>query len=72
MVFTVLYPGIAFLAMFIVLVIMVMLKHGPKLCGLKHSLVDDRQGYGRAGDGEGYDHRISVAWEKFWQPIFTF
>lgn len=61
MVFTVLYPGVALLAMFVVLVIMVMLKHGPRLCGLQHSLVDRRQGYVHGDDEAAYDHRISVA-----------
>lgn len=63
MVFTVLYPGVALLAMVVILVIMVMLKHGPRLCGLQHSLVGQqgRGGYVDGSDGGAYDHRISVA-----------
>lgn len=64
MVFTVLYPGVALLAMFVVLVFMVMLKHGPRLCGLQHSLVDNgrrRPGYIDGDDEAAYDHRVSVA-----------
>lgn len=62
MVFTVLYPGVALVAMFVIVVIMVMLRHGPKLCGLQHSLVErGRQGYVQGDDEAAYDHRISVA-----------
>lgn len=61
MVFTVLYPGVALLAMVVILVIMVMLKHGPRLCGLQHSLVGQRRGYVDGTDEGAYDHRISVA-----------
>lgn len=62
MVFTVLYPGVALVAMLVVLVIMVMLKHGPRLCGLQHSLDDrNRRGYVAGSDEAAYDHRISVA-----------
>lgn len=39
MVFLALFPGVALLAMFVVLIIMVMLKHGPRLCGLQHHAV---------------------------------
>lgn len=61
MVFMVLYPAVAFLAMFVVLVIMIILKHGPRLCGLQHSIADRRQGYMQGDDDAAYDHRISVA-----------
>lgn len=61
MVFIVLYPAVAFLAMIIVLVIMIMLRHGPRLCGLEHSIADRQQGYLHGDDKGAYDHRISVA-----------
>lgn len=61
MVFIALYPGVALVAMLVIIVIMVMLRHGPKLCGLQHSLVGERRGYVDGSDGAAYDHRISVA-----------
>ncbi|XP_055686963.1 uncharacterized protein LOC129792177 [Lutzomyia longipalpis] len=57
MVFIALFPGVALLAMFIVLIIMVILRHGERLCQLRHhALPDDRE------MGEmAYEQRISMA-----------
>lgn len=61
MVFMVLYPAVAFVAMFVVLIIMIILKHGPRLCGLRHDISQERRGYAEAYDEEAaYDHKISV------------
>ena len=58
MVFMVLYPGVALVAMFIILIIMVMLRHGPRLCGLRHTVASSEHSH---LEDEAYDQRISYA-----------
>lgn len=57
MAFIVLYPAVAALALFIVGVIMIMLRFGPRLCGLRHHAIPNDEEY-REGT---YDHEISYA-----------
>ncbi|XP_059613017.1 uncharacterized protein LOC132259409 [Phlebotomus argentipes] len=57
MVFIALFPAVAMLAMFIVLIIMVILRHGERICNLRHrAFPDDRELSELA-----YEQRISVA-----------
>lgn len=58
MVFIVLYPAVALLAMFIVGVIIIILRFGPVLCGLRHTALPDIQEW---EDGKTYDQRVSFA-----------
>ncbi|XP_075161539.1 wurmchen 2 transmembrane micropeptide [Haematobia irritans] len=57
MVFITLYPAVAALALFIVGVIMIMLRFGPRLCGLRHHALPDREDW----QGRAYEHEISYA-----------
>ncbi|XP_016969422.2 uncharacterized protein LOC108037377 [Drosophila rhopaloa] len=52
-----LYPAVAFLALFIVGVIMVMLRFGPRLCGLRHHALPDDDDLRE----KTYEHEISYA-----------
>ena len=58
MAFIILYPVVAALALFIVGVIMVMLRYGPQLCGLRHHALPDNHHQWRE---KSYDHEISYA-----------
>lgn len=55
--FHVYWAGTAFLTMFIVGVIIVMLRCGPALCKVRHTTLSDEKDWGR----ESYDHSISYA-----------
>jgi hypothetical protein len=56
MAFIVIYPGVAMLAMFIVLVIMVLLRYGPQICKVRHTaLPDDKE----LGEDHAYEQRVS-------------
>lgn len=58
MTFLILYPAVALLAMCIVGVIMVLLRFGPVICGVRHhALPDDREWE----EDKAYDHKISYA-----------
>lgn len=41
MVFIALYPAVAFLAMFIIIIIIVLLRFGPVMCGVRHHALPD-------------------------------
>lgn len=53
----ILYPAVAALALFIVGVIIIMLRYGPRLCGLRHHALPDNAEYRE----RVYDHEISYA-----------
>ncbi|XP_073838355.1 wurmchen 2 transmembrane micropeptide [Musca autumnalis] len=57
MAFIILYPAVAALALFIVGVIMIMLRFGPRLCGLRHHALPDREDW----QERAYEHEISYA-----------
>lgn len=58
MAFIVMYPAVALLAMFIVGVIIVMLRYGPVICGLRHhALPDDKEWE----EDKAYDQKVSYA-----------
>lgn len=57
MVFIALYPAIALLAMFIVLVIMILLRHGPKICKVRHHTLPDEKEW----EEKTFDHAVSYA-----------
>lgn len=53
-----LYPGVAFVVALIVGVIIVLLKYGPQVCGVRHhALTDDRDW----NEDRAYDQTISYA-----------
>ncbi|EDV50496.1 uncharacterized protein LOC6544487 [Drosophila erecta] len=52
-----LYPAVAAVALFIVGVIIVMLRYGPRLCGLRHHALPDDDDL----RGKTYEHEISYA-----------
>ncbi|XP_037908330.1 uncharacterized protein LOC119649966 [Hermetia illucens] len=57
MVFIAMYPAVAALAMFIVLIIMILLRWGPKICKVRHhALPDDHE-----WDEKTYSQPISYA-----------
>ncbi|XP_035784929.1 uncharacterized protein LOC126578817 [Anopheles aquasalis] len=51
------YPAVAMLAMFIVLVIMLILRFGGRLCGLRHHALPDDQDL----RDQAYDQKVSYA-----------
>ncbi|XP_012158024.1 uncharacterized protein LOC101459033 [Ceratitis capitata] len=57
MAFILLYPAVAALALFIVGVIIVILRFGPRLCGLRHHALPDNHEW----DEKSYEHEISYA-----------
>lgn len=57
MAFIALYPAVAALALFIIGVIMIILRFGPRLCGLRHEALPDREPW----QGRAYEHEISYA-----------
>lgn len=57
MAFIILFPAVAALALFIVGVIIIMLRYGPRLCGLRHHALPDNEEYRE----RSYDHDISYA-----------
>ncbi|KAL9905517.1 uncharacterized protein LOC119631476 [Glossina fuscipes] len=57
MAFIILYPAVAALALFIIGVIIIMLRFGPKLCGLRHHALP----YNEEWRERAYDHEISYA-----------
>ncbi|KAH8300802.1 uncharacterized protein wrm2 [Drosophila kikkawai] len=52
-----LYPAVAAVALFIVAVIIVMLRYGPRLCGLRHHALPDNDDLRE----KTYEHEISYA-----------
>lgn len=58
MAFLIMYPAVALLAMFIVGVIIVMLRWGPVICGLRHTALPDEKDW---EEDKAYDHKISYA-----------
>jgi len=57
MVFIVLFPAVAMLALFVVGVIMILLRFGPQICHVRHTaLPDDREWADKA-----YEQGISYA-----------
>lgn len=55
--FIILYPAVAALALFIVGVIIIMLRYGHRLCGLRHHALPENEEYRE----RAYDHEISYA-----------
>lgn len=58
MIWLAMFPGVAFLVMFILIVIMVLLRYGPRLFGVRHHTLPDEQEY---DDERAYHHSISQA-----------
>lgn len=57
MAFIVMYPAVAALAMFVLGVIFIILRYGPKLCKVRHhALPDDHE-----WEDKTYEQRISYA-----------
>lgn len=63
MVFILMYPAVAGLAMFIVGVIMILLRFGPQICGVRHHALPDRDLRHDHHDWseKAYDQQISYA-----------
>ncbi|XP_053675141.1 uncharacterized protein LOC128725427 [Anopheles nili] len=57
MAWLIVYPAVAMLAMFIVLVIMVILRFGAQLCQLRHHALPDEQDL----QDQAYDQKVSYA-----------
>lgn len=57
MVFIMIYPAVAMLAMFIVLVIMLILKFGDRWCGLRHSALPDEKDW----EEKAFEQKVSYA-----------
>lgn len=53
----ILYPAVAALALFVIGVIIVMLRWGPRLCGLRHHALPDNDDLRE----KTYEHEISYA-----------
>ncbi|XP_017956581.1 uncharacterized protein LOC108651423 [Drosophila navojoa] len=53
----ILYPAVAALALFVIGVIIVMLRYGPRLCGLRHHALPDNHDMRE----KTYEHEISYA-----------
>lgn len=58
MIYVVIFPAVAFLLAFIIGVIIVMLKWGPQICGLRHHALPDAREW---EEDKAYDHGISYA-----------
>lgn len=57
MAFILFFPAVAALALFIVGVIILILRFGPRLCGLRHHALPDNHEW----DEKSYEHEISYA-----------
>lgn len=58
MIYVIIFPAVAFLLALIIGVIIVLLKWGPIICGVRHHALPDE----REWDDKVYDHGISYAW----------
>lgn len=58
MVFLVMYPAVAMLAMFVVGVIIILLKFGPVICGVRHHALPDMKEW---EDEKAYEQTVSYA-----------
>jgi len=58
MIWWVAFPGTAFVTMFVVGVIIVLLRYGPRICGVRHHAVPDINEW---EEGRAYDQRVSTA-----------
>lgn len=58
MVFLVMYPAVALLAMFIVGIIIILLRFGPVICGVRHHALPDIREW---EDDKAYDQGVSYA-----------
>lgn len=58
MVFLVMYPAVAMLAMFVVGVIIILLRYGPVICGVRHHALPDAKEW---EEEKAYDQRVSYA-----------
>lgn len=59
MIYVVIFPALAFLLALIIGVIIVMLKWGPQICGLRHHALPDD--HGEWNEERGYRQEISYA-----------
>lgn len=57
MAFIVLYPAVAALAMFVIGVIMVILRFGPRMCGVRHTALTSHHEW----DDQVYEQKVSYA-----------
>uniref|UniRef100_A0A182NGY7 Uncharacterized protein n=1 Tax=Anopheles dirus TaxID=7168 RepID=A0A182NGY7_9DIPT len=57
MAWLIVYPAVAMLAMFIVLIIMLILRFGGQLCGLRHHALPDEQDL----RDQAYDQKLGSA-----------
>lgn len=58
MIWLAMFPGVAFLVMFILGVIVVLLKFGPRIFGVRHDALPEEQEW---EDEQAYHHSISQA-----------
>lgn len=58
MIYVVIFPAVAFLLALIIGVIIVLLKFGPVICGVRHHALPDEQQW---EEDKAYDHGISYA-----------
>lgn len=58
MIYIVIFPAVAFLLMFIIGVIVVLLKYGPQICGVRHHALPDIREW---EEEKAYDHGVSYA-----------
>lgn len=69
MIYVLFFPAVAFLLAFIIGVIIVQLKWGPRICGLRHTALPDEREW---EEDKAYDHGISYAWFPWtYQYIFS-
>lgn len=59
MIYVIIFPALAFLLALIIGVIIVMLKWGPQICGLRHHALSDNRG--EWDEDRGYRQEISYA-----------
>lgn len=58
MAFLMMYPAIAILSLFVLMVIILMLRFGSRLCKLRHTAFADQEVW---NDEEAYEQKVSYA-----------
>lgn len=58
MIYVILFPAVAFVIALIIFVIIVLLKWGPQICGVRHHALPDEREW---EEDKAYDHGISYA-----------
>lgn len=58
MIWVAIFPGLAFILALIIGVIIVLLKHGPRICGVRHHAIDEDREW---DEQHAYEQGISYA-----------